>query len=190
MDLINRVKLCIVLFVITFSTINANDIKDQSEEFIRRYFGDGVKISFYTHKIDPEAKRKIEIECGQRFFKNEVIIWEVYDGEVLRALALLDNVYGKSLPITFMAIFDLAGNILETGIVAYREPFGGGVTNESWQNQFIGKNKSSKVKIGEDIQAISGATISANSVTRGIKKLTLLIEELTKKYAEKTLSTR
>jgi len=35
--------------------------------------------------------------------------------------------------------------------------------------------------VGKDVSGISGATISVNSVTKGIKKLTLLLNEIISK---------
>ena len=60
-------------------------------------------------------------------------------------------------------------------IVKYREPYGGQISNKKWLDQFNGKDNSSSYKIGDEISTISGATISVNSITKGIRKLTILI---------------
>jgi len=90
----------------------------------------------------------------------------------------LDNVIGKSMPITFFVLLDVEGNIISTNIIKYREPYGGSVSNENWNQQFTGKNSSSDFTVGKSVNGISGATISVNSVTKGIRKITLLYEEI------------
>ena len=102
------------------------------------------------------------------------------ESDSIRAIGLMDNVLGKSLPITFLVLFDLKGTIIKSSIVKYREPYGGGVSNSNWNTQFEGKNFKSSFDVGDDIQGISGATISVNSVSKGIKKLTILFNEINK----------
>lgn len=78
------------------------------------------------------------------------------------------------MPITILAVLDTSGVIRQASIVKYRETVGGAVQNGNWLAGFIGRDKSSSYKIGREIDAISGATISVRSVTRGMYKLTLI----------------
>ncbi len=71
-----------------------------------------------------------------------------------------------------------SAQIISSSIIKYREPYGGGIVNLNWNDQFVGKDRNSDFEVGEDIQGISGATISVNSVTKGINKLCLLISEI------------
>ena len=41
---------------------------------------------------------------------------------------------------------------------------------DAWRKQFRGKTISAPLQVGKDIKNISGATISSNSVTRGVKQ--------------------
>jgi Na+-translocating ferredoxin:NAD+ oxidoreductase RnfG subunit len=128
--------------------------------------------------MSQELKAAIEKKCEQKFFRDDVIYWEIKNSDELRNIAIIDNVYGKTLPITFLVIFNLDGSIYKSTIVKYREGHGGEVAADKWLAQFNGMNKSSSYDVGKDIQAISGATISVNSVSRGIKKLTMLFSEI------------
>lgn len=102
--------------------------------------------------------------------------------DTLISIALLDNVYGKTLPITFLVCFDKSGGILKSEIIKYREPYGGAVKEESWLSQFTGKISKSNFSVGSEVQGISGATISANSVLKGINKLSLLVSHILEKH--------
>jgi Na+-translocating ferredoxin:NAD+ oxidoreductase RnfG subunit len=77
-----------------------------------------------------------------------------------------------------MIIFSPSGKIMRVDIIRYREPYGGAVSSRNWLNQFTGKSPSESFKVEKDIDSISGATISVNSVTRGVYKLTLVMEEI------------
>lgn len=155
-----------------------NGIQNRSENFIVESCGEDMKFDYKKFPLAKEIKSGIERECGQKFFQDEVIYWEIEKDDELKYIAVIDNVYGKSLPITFLVIFNLDGSIHRSTIIKYREEHGGEVASENWISQFNGRNKQSSYDVGDDIQAISGATISVNSVTRGIKKLTLLFPEI------------
>ena len=78
------------------------------------------------------------------------------------------------MPITFMVILNIDGSIISSTIIKYRESYGGEIGNARWLAQFNHYNPDSTYKIGKDIDAITGATISVNSVTKGIQKIVLL----------------
>ena len=144
---------------------------------IREYFED-QDISFDFHKeiLSQDLKRKIEQQARQSFYGTFVYRWDVHSNGKVIGRALLDNVLGKSLPITFLVIFDPEGTILRSAVVKYREPYGGGVQSKKWNSQFIGRNSESSYAVSKDISGISGATISVHSMSLGIRKLALLIK--------------
>ena len=173
-----KLLISILIFLSSFMTASGNGIQERSEKFIIKSCGTHINYNYKKFKISAELKKNIEGECKQRFFQDNVIYWEIKDADELKYIAIIDNVYGKTLPITFLVIFNLDGSIHGTTIIKYREPHGSEVSGENWLSQFNGKNKSFSFDAGEDVQAISGATISVNSVSRGIKKLTILFSEI------------
>jgi H+/Na+-translocating ferredoxin:NAD+ oxidoreductase subunit G len=52
----------------------------------------------------------------------------------------------------------------------YREPYGGEVAYDAWRRQFRGKSSDDALQVGRDIRTISGATISVNAVTLGVRR--------------------
>ena len=126
--------------------------------------------------LPSDQKKDVEKTVRQRFFRPEIYTWKIARGDDVVGYAALDNVLGKSLPITFLVVFDTEGVIQSTHIVKYRESHGGQVKLERWRKQFVGKTHESGYAVGRDIDGISGATISVNSVSRGIRKLTFMFE--------------
>lgn len=167
----------IITFLILFNTLlsPASDIRSDVEEHLKKHFGSETRLEFINYEIPEEIRKNIERNTGQKFFKDFIYLWKVYNDEDYIATAIIDNVYGKSQPITFLVIIDRKGEILKSDIIRYREAYGGQITNKKWLQQFNGKDFSSSYKIGEEISAISGATISVNSIAKGIRKITMLI---------------
>jgi Na+-translocating ferredoxin:NAD+ oxidoreductase RnfG subunit len=170
----------IFYFFILPSAVYPQEIKERVDEIINEAFSKNVIYTYEKYEIKKSVKNKVEAEAKQRFFSDHIFIYKIFSDDKLISVGMLDNVYGKSQPITFIVLFDMNGSIITSGIVKYREPYGGGVSGESWNNQFKGKNSKSSFEVGKEISSISGATISVNSVSRGIKKLTVLFDKIGK----------
>jgi len=85
---------------------------------------------------------------------------------------------GKNDHFDYMVIFDKALVIKKVVVLVYRSTYGGEIMSRSWLKQFIGKSKGEALEIDKDIDSISGATLSAPSITQGIKELSLLISDI------------
>jgi Na+-translocating ferredoxin:NAD+ oxidoreductase RnfG subunit len=171
------IKKIISLIFISALINNAfsQEIKEKTDKIIRSAFGNEVNLTYEKYFIPADLKKEIESAVKQSFFDKSIYLYKIKKNEVSSGYAMLDNVLGKSLPITFLVIFNPEGEIISTDIVKYREPYGGGVANPSWNDQFKGKNSNSSFN---GINGISGATISVNSVTKGIHKLALLFSKI------------
>ena len=97
-------------------------------------------------------------------------VYRVSRGGALLGFAQVRNVKGKDQPITYLVAVDSADALRDVDILVYREPRGGEVAYEPWRKQFRGKRSDSPLQVGKDIRNISGATISSNSVTRGVRQ--------------------
>ena len=97
-------------------------------------------------------------------------VLRVSRGDSLLGFAVVRAVRGKDQPITFLVATDSADRLRDIDILVYREPYGGEVAYEAWRRQFRGKSSSDKLEVGRDIRSISGATISVNAVTAGVRR--------------------
>ena len=88
----------------------------------------------------------------------------------LLGFAQVRNVKGKDQPITYLVATDSADALRDIDILVYREPRGGEVAYEPWRKQFRGKTAAAPLQVGKDIRNVSGATISVNAVTRGVRR--------------------
>ena len=77
----------------------------------------------------------------------------------------------KTDQFDYLVVFDKDLNIVKTKVLVYREDYGNEIGSKRWLRQFIGKTTNDKLQYGQDIDAISGATISANSMTYAMRNL-------------------
>ncbi len=92
------------------------------------------------------------------------------NGELLGWL-MVDDVIGKHDFITYATAISNEGKVLGIEIMSYRETHGGQIRQAQWRNHFTGKALQDRVKLGQDIPNISGATLSCRNVTDGVKRL-------------------
>ncbi|MFK5959141.1 MAG: FMN-binding protein [Lutibacter sp.] len=94
----------------------------------------------------------------------------------------LGKAYGKADYFDFIVIFNKNLIVSKVKILVYREDHGGEVGSKRWLKQFIGVTKEQQLKYQKDIAAISGATISAKSMTNEINKLLKTVGILNNKH--------
>ena len=73
----------------------------------------------------------------------------------------------------FMAVFDKEMKLVKLQVLQYRENYGGEISNKRWLNQLV-------VREPDKVQAISGATISVNSIKNAVD---ILSERMQKWYS-------
>ena len=173
-----------IISFILLQSVPIGDIRGKAEELIYDEYGQDKIIEFERYVIPSSQKDLIEKRSGMRYMFPHVYLWKISEKDSLVGLAILDNAKGKSLPITFITFYDQESNIIGSHIVKYREDYGWEVGNRRWLNQFLGLDHESVYTVGKNIDGISGATISVNSITRGIKRSSLLAKFIIEnKYA-------
>lgn len=98
-------------------------------------------------------------------------VWAALKNDQLLGWVFLDDVIGKHEFITYVAAITPDGTVKGLEIVSYRETHGGEVREDDWRSQFIGKGLTDALKLGKDIDNISGATLSCRNLTDGVRRL-------------------
>jgi hypothetical protein len=96
-------------------------------------------------------------------------ILRVSRADSLLGFAQVRNVRGKEQPITYLVALDSALALRDVDVLIYREAYGGEIAYEPWRKQFRGRTPGDTLEVGRTVRGISGATISVNAVTAGIR---------------------
>ena len=110
-----------ILLIFCLQPLSAGGIRDYSESEIHKLSGKDAKLTFLKLSLENSNKKEIEKAVHQRFFKDWLYVWKIVENDSVNKYAVLDNVYGKLMPITFLAILDEKGNIKATRVIKYRE---------------------------------------------------------------------
>lgn len=105
-------------------------------------------------------------------------LWRVeYDGKIL-GYFVADEVVGKHELITYVVGIGVDKTIKQVEIIEYRESHGSEIRHSDWRAQFVGKSANDRLVVGSDIKNISGATLSCQHVSRGVKQILDLIKDV------------
>ena len=141
-----------------------------------------VSISSSAHAVQylsiPEAQ-KLAFPSATQFVETQPgRAWKAQAGSQVIGLFVFDRVIGKHLYIDYAVALDPGGRIRSVEILQYRESYGGEIRSPSWLAQFVGKSSSSALQVGSDIRNISGATLSSQHVTEGVKRIMAIAPRL------------
>ena len=139
----------------------------------------------YQKKIDKEIVSIFEIEgYQQEIVVIDPVILEQMSGDFnpdgFFSIVIEEDHVGyfylgtapsKADEFDYIVIFDKDMIIKKIKILAYREDWGGEITSKRWLKQFNGSDSETSLKYGTDIMGISGATISARSMTIAVNNL-------------------
>ena len=89
---------------------------------------------------------------------------------ILGYLAVTDAP-SKFLTFDYYVLFDNKTEILKVEILHYRENWGAEICSKRWLKQFIGIDTKNHLHYNKHIDAISGATISVNSLKYDVLKI-------------------
>ena len=117
--------------------------------------------------LTPEQMKAIEKASDVNVLTPQLKAWKVSSG----GWFIADQVVGKHEFIPFALALDAQGAVKAVEILEYRETYGDQVRNASWRAQFTGRTKDAPLKLGGDIESISGATLSSRHITDGVKRL-------------------
>ena len=129
-----------------------------------RYFFDDN--SLYTF-VNPEDNSE-GVLCIRRAYGCQVGGCETKEGELFcKRPEGSDLSYEK---FDYMILFDSLGVVDYVQVLDYPGDHGYEISNKKWLKKFKGY-AGGKLRYGKEIDAISGATISANSITQDIKQV-------------------
>ena len=129
--------------------------------------------AFVPHPLTLTDSQRAAVEkaSGVRLRFVRPPVWRVEANGRTLGWYVQDEVYGKHEFITYAMALDAAGAVRGLEILDYRETHGGQVRNAAWRAQFAGKRQGDPLKLGEDIQNISGATLSCKHVAEGVRRV-------------------
>jgi thiamine biosynthesis lipoprotein len=144
-------------------------------ESLKRLMPADSNLREETVKLTPIQKEHVEKLLGSLIREDTYTFWIGNKDEKSVGYAVPLNVVGKEQPITFMVAVSPEGKVLGVDVLIYRESQGSEIRAKRFMQQFVDKTIAAPLKLGRDIDAISGATLSSRSTAYAVKKALALV---------------
>jgi Na+-translocating ferredoxin:NAD+ oxidoreductase RnfG subunit len=132
-------------------------------------FPDAERIEDETFVLsDAQAARIRELAQSPLASKLVKIYTGWREGHVL-GHAVIDVHNVRTMPEAFMVVLTPEGSVRSVRVLAFHEPLDY-LPNERWYGQFGEKTLDSPLRVGGDIHAVVGATLSARATTLGVRR--------------------
>jgi len=151
------------------------------EQAQRLMFPEATAFKDASVQLSAEQMRQIESLSGLPARSAHWRVISAWQADKLLGHVVLDDVIGKFELISYAVALDPDARIRQVEILAYRESHGFEIRNAAWRKQFVGKTAADKLAVGDDIVNISGATLSSNHVTDGVRRIAALGQAALKK---------
>ncbi|MEZ4288527.1 MAG: FMN-binding protein [Polyangiales bacterium] len=146
--------------------------------FCRSSFSDCTRVRFLRTANSSNSRKVIETKLGYTLAKKDYVVYVAEKGDQAVGYAVFDSEIGQHEAIDFATFFDSAGKVTRFEVVAYREPYGDEIRGTRFRKQFVGRNAKSGFDFKRDVDAVSGATLSARAATKAVQRAAMLVEQL------------
>ena len=128
-------------------------------------------------RLTAEKKDLIEQRIGWKFPEDSFELYIGQTGDKIDGYAMVHHTIGKYKPMTYMVGVDAKGTCTDVELLVFRDAKGSEVRTKRFNSQYDGKTVTDPIRINKDIINISGATMSVRSMSAGVKRVLVLVDE-------------
>ena len=147
------------------------------EDAVKIMFPKSERIRKAVIRLSQEKKDLIEQRIGWKFPEKSFELYIGETGDKIDGYAMVHNTIGKHKHMTYMVGVDAKGACSDVELLVFREAKGSDVGRKRFNAQYEGKTVSDPIRINKDIINISGATMSVRSMSAGVKRVLVLVDE-------------
>ncbi|OQW57200.1 MAG: hypothetical protein BVN28_13200 [Nitrospira sp. ST-bin4] len=162
---------------LTDEELNHAEVFMSEEEAVKIILPKSQRVRKEVIELTQEKKTLIEQRIGWKFPENAFELYIGETGEKIDGYAMVHNTIGKHKHMTYMVGVDTKGACSDVELLVFREARGSEVGRKRFNVQYEGKTVSDPIRLNKDIINITGATMSARSISAGVKRVLVLVDE-------------
>jgi Na+-translocating ferredoxin:NAD+ oxidoreductase RnfG subunit len=147
------------------------------EQALKLLFPKSQQVRAETLRLTPDQKTRIQEKIGWKFPEESFRAFKAESNGKVDGYAVIQETIGKHRPITYIVGVTPDGKVSDVEILVYRESKGSEVRMKRFNSQYEGKTPLDPIRINKDIINITGATMSVRSVSAGVKRALVLVDE-------------
>lgn len=163
---------------LTEEEMNHAEVFMSEEDAVKIMLPKSQQVRKEVLRLTAAQKDTVEQRIGWKFPEDA---FDLYIGETngkVDGYAMVHNTIGKHKHMTYMVGVDGKGECTDVELLVFREAKGSEVGRKRFNSQYEGKTVSDPIRINKDIINLSGATMSVRSISAGVKRVLVLVDEL------------
>ena len=165
--------LALVAALVAPSAAQAEDVYWNTKTLLKDFFKTSERVS-YVKVETAAAKAELKSVLGYLPKKKAYVVFVAKTKGKIDGYAIIDEEMGQHQPITFGVKVDAKGQVQRLEVMVYREGYGDEIRENRFRRQFVGKSAQDAIRFGDDVSAISGATISSKAMAVGVRRAVAL----------------
>ena len=162
---------------LTEEELNHAEVFMSEEAAVKIVLPKSARVRKEVLQLTQEKKDLIEQRIGWKFPEQAFEVYIGETGEKIDGYAMVHNTIGKHKHMTYMVGIDTKGACSDVELLVFREARGSEVGRKRFNVQYEGKTVLDPIRINKDIINITGATMSVRSISAGVKRVLVLIDE-------------
>lgn len=146
-------------------------------EALELAFPDAERVESRTYVLRDDQVEQIQTLSRSPLGTKLVKIYTGMRGDEVIGYAVIDIHRVRTQPEAFMVVLDPGGSVRSLRVLAFHEPLEF-LPTDRWYGQFADKTLEQPLKVGGDVHAVVGATLSAHATTRGVRRALAMYEVL------------
>ena len=147
------------------------------KEALQLAFPEASRIERKTYILEEAEAAAIEALSRSELDSRLVAIHTAWRGDELLGFAHIDVHTVRTKPEGFMVVLGPHGTVDAVRVLAFYEPLEY-LPTQRWYDRFTGKAGDDRLRLGHDVDAVSGATLSARAATDGVRRVLAYYEVL------------
>ena len=171
---------CLLVALLAPASAHAQTVYWTPRDLLADFFPKSDRVSFRQFDLaaNPMLRATVEQRLGYSLDRARYTVYVASTAGRVDGYAIFDDEPGQHLPISFAVKLSPSGLVERHEIVAYREARGDEVRDARFRAQFVGKSARDTLRAGDDIVAVSGATISSRAMANGCRRALVLLDVL------------
>jgi hypothetical protein len=146
-------------------------------------FGETVQVETTSLYLTEAELDEVARQSGVRPDSALYTLYVGKAGKTVVGYAAIEAATVRTHPETVLVVLEPNGQVRFVEILAFFEPEEY-LPSKRWLDQFKARRLTNSLKVGADIQGISGATLSAQSVTRQVRKTAAILNMYLKRMEQ------
>jgi transcriptional regulator of nitric oxide reductase len=139
------------------------------QQALEMAFPDADRIDKKVHILSGEQIARIQIEARAKVESKLVTLYTAWKGDEVLGYANIDVHTVRTHPSALLVVWTPDGTVRTVRILAFHEPLDY-LPADKWYEQFDGKTRADRLKVGDDVHGVVNATLSTQVASDSVRR--------------------